>query len=198
MTGRGYVPEEGKITAAIGPYSEKTDFKGSSTNAQSPYLGGVGIQVLGDVNKNGSLEIDLFLMNKPYLREIATKAQIEQTQLVQVNMGYRWWMTSVLSMSASIYSAYSMGDVSVVHSDFAPGTEPDTSARDITEYGFDFSTQVEVYRRNEFSVFVDGRYALSVTSKPNEESNHYGVLVGLRYVAQSKQEADEQKKVKTP
>ena len=87
MTGRAYVPEEGKITAAIGPYSEKTDFKGSASNAHSPYLGGVGLQVLGDVNRSGSLEIDLFLMNKPYLREIGSKAIIEQTQLVQINMG---------------------------------------------------------------------------------------------------------------
>lgn len=198
MTGRAYLPEEGKISAAVGPYSEKTDYKGSSTNQHSPYLGGLGIQVLGDVNPTGSLEIDLLFMNKPYLREIASRALIEQTQVVQVNMGYRWWVAPSLSFAATIYSAYSMGDVTIIHSDFAPGTEPDTSARDVTEYGFDFSTQVEVYRRYNFSVFVDGRYALSVTSKPNEESNHYGILVGFRYVAQSKQEADDQKKVKTP
>lgn len=183
-----YEPQEGKISATLGPYLLRTDFRGSETGATSPYLGGLGLIVTGDVNDRGSLEIGLFGMNKVYFRERAGAYLAEQTMLTHVTMGYRRWLSSLFSASLSIYSAYSMGQIQQVHSDFVPGTEPPTSAHDITEYGFDASFMTELWSREKASIVLDLRYSFSVTSKENEISNHTAALVGYRYLVQEKEE----------
>jgi hypothetical protein len=181
-----YEPSEGNVSIFLGPYIYKTNFKSTSTGATSPNLGGAGLVVLGDVNDKGSLEIGLFYLNKIFFRELAGQYIAEQTGVTQVTMGYRRWWNNWFSSSLSFYSAYSIGAPEIVHNDFAPGTEIDTSARDTTEYGFDLSLQTNVYEQGKWALDLDTRYSYSVTPKANENSDHYGVLLGLRYMFQEK------------
>lgn len=69
---------------------------------------------------------------------------------------------------------------------FPPNAAPATSAQDTVKYGFDFSIQVEPYRVDRFSLVIDGRYSLSVTSKPGEDENFVSVLIGMKYFIQGK------------
>lgn len=181
-----YTPLEGNITSNFGPYLYKTNFTGSSTGAKSPELLGMGLVVNGDINSKGSLEIGMFGMNKAYFREDRSKFIAEQTNLVHIIMGYRRWINEYLSASLTFFSDYSMGDPQIIHNDFAPSTEVDTSARDTTEYGFDLAVQAELYHTPQFDVVADARYSLSVTAKENEKADHFGIMLGLRYIYQEK------------
>ncbi len=191
-----YTPSEGKVSGTIGPYLYKTNFAGSASGARSVYLGGVGLIADGDLGPNGGLEISLFHMNKVYFRHSNSLYIAEKTELVHIGMGYRYWMNPYFSTALSFYSAYSIGSPFLEHSDFAPGAEIDSSARDTTEYGFEISLQSEVWSRDRYSVVLDGRYAISVTSKQNEDANHYGILVGLKYMIQEKSPEKAAKKKK--
>ena len=79
-----------------------------------------------------------------------------------------------------------MGDPTILHNDFTPGNEIDTSATDTTEYGFDFSLQTELWQNDLNSVILDLRYSRSVTNKSSEDADHYGILIGYRYLLQEK------------
>ncbi|MBY0554394.1 hypothetical protein K2P97_07690 [bacterium] len=181
-----YQPSEGDVTAYFGPYLYKSNFDSTKTGAKSPNMGGFGLVVLGDVSAKGSLEIGMFYLNKIYLREDAGQYIAEKTGLMHITMGYRRWFTETFSGSISLSSGYSMGEVKILHSDFAPGSEIDTSARDKTEYGFDFSLLTELVKINTFAVFFDARYALSVTAKKNENADHFGFMLALKYLVQEK------------
>jgi hypothetical protein len=102
-------------------------------------------------------------------------------------MGYRFWMSSKFSTSLAFYSSYSMGEPQIVYDNFAPGTTIDTSARDTTEYGLDWALQAELWQSGRYALILDGRYSLSFTNKRQEQSNHYGVLFGIRYFIQEQQ-----------
>lgn len=181
-----YQPEEGNVTATMGPFVHKTDFDGSRSGAEAPYLGGIGLIANGDINKKGALEIAIFHMNKAFFRDQDGKHIAEQTELIHIAMGYRRWLTSYFSASLAFFSSYTMGQVKSVHNDFSSGQEIPTSARDNTEYGFDLSMQTDLWSNEKFAVVLDGRYSFSVTKKPSEHSDHYGALIGLRYLIQEK------------
>jgi hypothetical protein len=186
-TAYSYVPKEGNVNAVFGPFLYQTRFPSSATGAQSSYLGDFGIMALGDVSSHGSLEIAIFHMNKMFFRQEQGNFIAEKTQAIHITMGYRWWHTNRFSTSLAIYSAYGMGDPEVVHSDFVGSTAVTTSARDTTEYGFDFAAQYEYWSSGRFAGILDARYSLSVTNKPNEYADHYGIMFGLRYFIQEKQ-----------
>ena len=181
-----YTPAEGKISAVFGPYLYRTNFSGSDSGANSPYLGDVGLIAQGDLNSNGGLEIGLFHMNKLYFRQSNGSYVAEKTELIQIDLGYRYWLTHYIAAGLGFYSAYAIGTPAVEHSDFSIGANIDTSAQDTTEYGFDFSLQGEVWSQGNFSVILDARYVQSVTNKQNESGNHYAFLVGLKYLIQEK------------
>lgn len=181
-----YTPAEGNVTATFGPYLYENNFKPTSSGATSPKLAGVGLIVLGDMNDHGSLEIAMFKLNKLYFRDEGLKAIVEEKEIIHITMGYRWWHSPYVSTSLSFFSSYSMGDPKIIHSDFAPGTEIDTSARDTTEYGFDGALHADLWDNDIWAVIAEVRYSLSVTSKKNEKSDHYGMMLGLRYLIQDK------------
>ena len=79
-----------------------------------------------------------------------------------------------------------MGDPKIIHSTFAAGAEIDTSARDTTEYGFDWAVQGDIWSNDKMAVIAETRYSLSVTSKEKEKSDHYGLMLGIRYLIQEK------------
>ncbi len=181
-----YTASEGKVSAILGPLLYKTNFQGSKSGAHSPYFGDLGLIAQGDLNDKGGLEIGLFHMNKLFFRQSNGNYIAEKTELIHISMGYRYWFTNYLAAGLGFYSAYSIGEAAVEHSDFALNGNIDTSARDTTEYGFDLSLQSEVWSHNNYAVILDARYSLSVTSKQNEEANLYGFLVGLKYMIQEK------------
>lgn len=183
---RAYVPEEGRVTATLGPFLYRTDFHGSRTAATSTYLNGMGVIANGDINEKGSLEIAIFYMDKVFLREQARSFIAERTPTIHITMGYRRWVAPSLSASLAFYSAYSMSEPFLAYSDFPPGQEISTSAHDVTEYGVDTSILVEVWTSGRYAVVFDSRYAYSFTNKENEDGNHYGFLLGLRYTIQEK------------
>ncbi len=181
-----YHPSEGTVTATLGPYSNKTDFSGSSTGATSQFSPGFGFLAQGDINDKSSLEIAIFYMKKTYFRENSSLFIAERTDVTQINMGYRYWLGTYVSTALAFYSAYSLGDVQVVHNDFPIDVEIGTSARDMTEYGLDFSLQWEIWTHKDYSIVIDGRYAHSFTNKENEIGNHLGGLLGFKYAVQKK------------
>ncbi len=181
-----YAPNEGNVTATLGTLLYKNNFADTVYGAHSPNLSGLGLIALGDLNTIGSLEIAIFDLRKQYYREQAGFELVEEKEVVHITMGYRYWINPYFSSSLSFYSSYSMGEVNIVHSTFAPSTEIDTSARDTTEYGFDFAIQGDLYSRELWAIVAEARYSLSVTSKENENSDHYGLMLGFRHLIQEK------------
>jgi hypothetical protein len=182
----GYTPKEGNVTANIGPFIYKTNFKGSNSGIKSPVLSGTGLLVNGDINDKGALEIGIFYMDKYFFREKDGLYMAENTNLFHITMGYRRFLSPLLSMSFSLYSSYSLGYPYIAHNEFASDLDVDTSARDTTEYGFDTAIQYEVWAQDRWALVADIRYALSVTNKTNERADHYGTFISLRYFVQDK------------
>jgi hypothetical protein len=112
----------------------------------------------------------------------------EESDRIQITMGYRHWFANWLSAGLAFSSSYAMGDTRTIRDDFTPrGLKAiDTSASDTTEYGFDFSLQWEVFSYQRLALIADAIYSLSVTGKPNETTDHYGVMLGIRYFIQEK------------
>lgn len=180
------MPQEGNVTATLGSFFYKTNFQDSPTGASSPNRAGLSLIAVGDINTVGSLEIGLFDLHKIYFRDELGKYIAEEKEVMHITMGYRYWINPYFSTSLSFYSSYSLGETKLIHSDFAPGLEIDTSAQDTTEYGFDWAVQGDVWGNEKWAVVGEARYSLSVTSKPAEKSDHYGFMLGLRYAIQEK------------
>lgn len=181
-----YVPSEGNVAASFGPLVYRTNFAGSGSEVKSPVMSDFGFVVDGDVNDRGSLEIAMFHMNKLYFRDLGGSFVTEQAELMQIEMGYRRWLNTQISTGVTFFSTYSIGDPKTIHNDFAPANVLDTSARDITEYGLDLSIQAEIWAKEKAAVTLDARYAASVTNRPNERGDHYGIFLAYRYLVQEK------------
>jgi hypothetical protein len=83
-----------------------------------------------------------------------------------------------------------MGEPKIVHSDFTPPDYIATSARDIVEYGIDFSIQQELMSFETINIVADLRYSLSVTNKISEYGDHYGLMIGVKYLIQERFKRD--------
>lgn len=186
-----YTPKEGNVTANLGTFLYKTNFKGSVLGAKAPTRAGVGLLVNGDINEKGALEIGMFHMNKIFFREENGMFAAEETDLIHITLGYRRFLSRLFSVSLALYSSYTLNDPRLVHSDFPTGQAIDTSARDVTEYGFDMALQYELWAQDRFSAVLDLRYAYSVTNKFNETSDHYGAFLMLRYFVQDKENSQD-------
>lgn len=182
-----YTPKEGNVSAILGPIIQKTNFTQKKTAPASTNNGGTAIMLIGDISEVGSLELGFFHTNKSYFRERDEKYLVEKTQLMHITMGYRRWVTPYLSGSLTFSSGYTMGDAQTVHTDFTNSNQPDTSATDKTEYGLDLALQYEVWSSGRYGIELAGFYSKSLTNKPDESGDHYGVLMGLRYFIQEKQ-----------
>ena len=181
-----YQVKEGNVSAAIGPNFYKTNFDNRTDQVKSSWMGSPALLVQGDVNEHGSLEISIFHLNKMFFRDQDGGVIAEQAEMMQVGLGYRRWLTEHFSVGWAFYSSYAMSDPHVVYNDQGSGNQLDTSARDITEYGFDLSMQAELWSKDRLAVIADARYSRSVTSKENEHGDHYGLLIALRYFIQSR------------
>jgi len=183
----GHQPREGDIRASVGPYWYRTDQRDHSFTPETQ--GGFGLTVEGDVDSNGGIEIGVFYMRQFFSIQKDGRKLSEFGQRIYIVTGYRHWFSREFSLGAGFFSSYSMGDAEIVNSDFPQNTQPKTSASDVTEYGFDFSMQWEPLSRDRLALVVDARYSLSVTPKPGEASNFFGILVAFKYYIQGR-EAD--------
>ncbi len=181
-----YSPKEGNVSATIGWFLHRTNFQDSGTGASAPLQGDVALIVNGDITDRGQLEIGMYHLNKQFFRDQGSLYVGEETEQIEITMGYRHWFNSWFSLGITFSSAYSMGSPRIIHNDFAPEPPIDTSARDTTEYGFHFSAQADLYTQDRFTAVLTAMYSLSVTGKPNEKADHYGGMIGLRYFIQEK------------
>lgn len=177
----GHQPQKGKVMGTIGSTLMQTDTRESYPGASHPWLGGFGIIAEGDVDNNGGIEIGMFYMPKLFYSSTQGESLVEKIKTVYITMGYRHWFTKKFSAAGAFFSSYTIGDQTVVHKSAAATNSLTTSAEDITEYGFDFSLQWEVWSDGFLSIILDGRYSQSVTAKTYESANHYLGFFGLKY-----------------
>lgn len=176
-----YSPALGNGFISVGPLLSKTSFAHTSSGAMSTFQPGLGIVGSGDISDYSALEIMMFYTNKFFFREHDSMVLSEKTELIQVSMGYRRYFLGYFSAALDFYSSYSIGDPQIIHSDFPPGTDMDTSARDTTEYGFDFSLQADLWREEKSAIIFDTRYSMSVTNKNQEYGNSYLFFLAYQY-----------------
>lgn len=180
-----YTPEEGKVNAILGPYYFRTNFEGSKQGAVASNKTGAALIAIGDVSDHGSLEIGVFMMRKQYFREYHGGYVGAETSLVHITTGYHFWHTPYFSSSLAFFSAYPIGDAEIIHNSVPPGGDPvDTSVSDNAEYGIEASLQGELYSSGRYALVLEARYAFSLTHKNSESADHYGALLGLRYLIQ--------------
>lgn len=186
-----YVPQEGNVTAMLGPFLYKTNFGHANVGSESQRRVGTGLVATGDLNRNGALEIGLFTLNKSYLKKQSGKYIIQDAELLHITMGYRYYISERFSTSLTFFSAYALGTPLTIYSEFSPGENVDTSAKDTTEYGFDLAGQAELFNFSDrWGFMLEGRYSLSLTPKENERADHFGALLMLRYIISSKSKLD--------
>ncbi len=178
-----HTPDEGKITFSLGGYYYQPQWP-SDVGVDPPVLRGAGLIAEGDLDKNGGIEIGFFHLSKVYLRTDGDDYLAERIQRMYITLGYRHWFERRFSGALAFFSSYSMGDPETYRSRQITGRVIETSARDITEYGFDFSVQWEFLYWNKVAFLLDGRYSLSVTSKTQEHSNFFGALILLKFEIQ--------------
>jgi hypothetical protein len=179
-------PSRGALHGSFGPYLFRSH-NFNSQAADNATWTGFTLAAEGDVDNHGGLEIGITYFQHPYARRYNGLLNVEKVKRIYVTMGYRHWFSRDFSSALAFYSAYSMGDPQVMSTDFPMNARPDSSAEDIAEYGFDFSLQWEFYRHERFSTVLDGRYSYSVTSKAQEDGNHYGLLLSVKYLIQDKE-----------
>lgn len=177
-------PKDGDIYATLGTFTYQTHAR--THRFANPLLVGPVLTAEADISRHGGIEISMFYLNNRFSVERFGDRYIERVKRMYIATGYRHWFNERFSVAAAFSSSYAMGDVYVIRDDFGTRSHPGTSAHDITEYGFDFSVQYEPWRDGRFAAVVDARYGLSVTPKAGENSNHYGVFVGLKYFIQSR------------
>ena len=175
-------PAEGNIYGTFGPFVHRT--LPEHHRFDSGYLTGFGLIADGDLTSHGSLEIGLFYLPQLFSIEQGDKVIVEKGERIYIATGYRQWFGSQFSVGAAFFSNYALSDAKTLRNDFG-NDAPATSAQSMVKYGFDFSVQWEPWQKDRFSVVLDARYSLSVTSKPGEDENFYGLLVGIKYFIQS-------------
>ena len=179
-------PSRGIIHGAGGPFLFRNHYETTRVADSSTWTGGT-LMGIGDVDHNGSIEISITYLKQIYARRQDGLLNLEKAQRLYISTGYRHWIDKYHSLGLSFFSAYALGDQRVVYTDFPLATRPTSSAGDTTEYGFEFSFQREAFQMGRFSAIFDARYSLSITSKDYEDSNHYGLLIALKYLIQDPQ-----------
>ncbi len=177
--------QEGDIRATAATQFYRNDVR--DHDFSPPWLQSVGLIVEGDIDNHGGLEISAFYLRQFYSIQKDGLVLDETGKRMYITMGYRHWFNTRLSSAIAFFSSYTMGDPAIQRNDFGTGPRPTTSAKDVVDYGFDFSVQYEPWREGRWAAVVDARYSLSVTSKPGEAGNFYGFLVGLKYFVQGQE-----------
>lgn len=181
----GYQPKEGNIFAALGPSLMKTLSENSTNQPVSGYRGDGALFVQGDINSHGSLEITIFHFNKSYFRESNGEFAAEEIEQMHIGMGYRHWLSPKFSLGLSFASSYAMSEAKVIHKD-PENNLLDTSARDVSEFCFDFSAQYLIWERDQEGVLIDLRYSRDITARVGEHGDHLVGAIAYRRFIQGK------------
>lgn len=184
LVSTAHQPRDGDVHGTFGSYVYRTVPKGYGF--ESPTNGGLGLIANGDIDYNGGIELAFFYMHKVFSLKQDDHVITEVSKRISISSGYRHWFKPYLGVGLGFFSSYLMGSADILYNDFS-GPAPKTSARDTTEYGFEFSVQAEPWRRGDWAAVVDARYALSVTPKPGEAADHYGVFIGVKHFIQGKE-----------
>jgi hypothetical protein len=186
-----YQPAEGQISIITGPIIYQTHQTLNSDLFKAPVKGGLGLIVLGDINEYAAIEVELLLMRKNYYRRDQNFYASEETDAAHLALGYRRYFSSYFSGALDFYSSYAAGDPVTNYNDSNPTQPLDTSAHDLTEYGFEASLMGEIFTINNKWAFIsDLRYAKSITSKSDENGDHFSFMIGIRYLLQEKTPSD--------
>ncbi len=185
-TAYAHKPNVGNVSATLGPFVYQSHGQSVKSNVYAQPRAGFGILGEGDLNSSGGLEIGLFYVDKIFSRAADATYIVEKINKVEIPIGYRYWISNRVSAAISFSSSFSVGDYSVIFDNTAAGSGT-TSARDIVEYGFDGSLQWEFYHSGPNYWIADGRYFYSFQSKPNEDANQFGLLIGYKYMIQERQ-----------
>lgn len=178
-------PRDGDIHGGLGAFVYTTHEL--THQFRDPILIGPAVWAEADLGKAGGIEISMYyLANRLSVRR-DQKTVTEVVDRVHIATGYRYWIARSWSAALAFSSSYIMGDPRVIQSDFPPGGQPQTSARDIAEYGLDFSVQYEPWRSERTALVLDGRYGLLFTARKGEDANHYGVGLAVKFFLQSRQ-----------
>ncbi len=180
-----HVPEVGKIFATFGPFVHQVSSSYVQDSLSSPLAVDFGLLGEGDFNNKDGIEVGIFYGTKTYQRAYANTHLTERINKLSVPLGYRHWFSPAFSTAIAFDANYTMGEAQVIFNNAPKGSEP-TTARSITEYGFDFSVQWEPWTQNRFAMLIDARYFYSVSAKSNEDANQATILVGLKYLIQEK------------
>lgn len=176
-------PVDGSIFATGAAFTYLTDTRG-----ENPVFTAPALVAEADLSSSGGVEIVMAYLRNSFTVRRDSGELTESMKRMYISTGYRYWYNKYWSVAFGFASSYSMGDRKVIRDDFK-ANRPDSSASDVTEYGFDFSVQYEAWARERFAIVIDGRYALSVTAKDREDSNHMGVMVGIKYFVQARDKA---------
>ncbi|WP_413293556.1 hypothetical protein ACLSU7_00470 [Bdellovibrio sp. HCB185ZH] len=183
-----YVPQRGNVMASVGPYFSRTVYDGKYEDLNET-MPGIALIASGDVSDHGALEMAAVYFHKYYFRdEAAGRSVVERTQAMQVTIAYRRYWAPSFSTSLGIYTTYPMGFVKTVHTDFTPQEDIKTSAWSSSESGANLALQGEIWNSGLWAVTADARYTYAVSKMPNEFSDQYAFMIGVRYFIQSRVE----------
>jgi len=181
-----YQPNEGNVSGGLGFFISQNNSQNSNYEQTNPVFGGFYLIFEGDLNSVGSLEIDLSYFQKLFTREFSNQFVAEKTEILNVNLGYRRWISNKISIGLGFSSMYTIGEKSIIFSEFTPSNSPDTSASAIVKYGAEFSAQFELWSNQYYSIFFDNRYNYSFSNKEKESADHFLHMIGFKQIFQSK------------
>ncbi len=178
--------QEGKVMATVGGLLSRLVH--TPEGIGNPPLWGTGLTIEADANDKGGVEVSLFYLDNQYSVQQGSSLLVERVHRIYIPLGYRRWVSDRLSWGASFFSSFRIGAYNPMYA--SPGIDPNftTSARDVTEYGFDVSVQWDLWRHNNYYLVIDARYSFPVTEQPDEFSDVHMVFLGLKYEVQSKKE----------
>lgn len=177
-----YTGKEGNLAIILGPTIYKTNFGGANPDYNNNYGSNLALIAVGDLSDNGGVELGIFLLEKTFLRGDNGYFLAQEAEMLHITMGWRAYFSKMFSSSITFFSAYPMGTPSTVYSNIPSSVFVNTSASDKVEYGFDFAAQAEVANWGKVAVITDLRYSLSLTPKEEEHADHYGAMIGIRYL----------------
>jgi hypothetical protein len=187
-----HIPEEGMVWATVGPLVNRTFESPQGPGEIAKYYNGFGLMVEGDTSKHGGIELGLFHLERQYHLKYKGDFLVQRVNRIHAPIGYRWWHGDKFSTMLGIYSSYRMGDVVEVVRPASIDKSVETSAEeDLCEYGLDFSLQWELLRIDRYAGVLDWRYSYVLSENAHESSDHFTLLVGLKYLIQSKTIAPE-------
>ena len=177
-----YQPKEGKLSASFGPFIHHGDFRSRPEAFYDKSRLGWALVTEAVFAEDWALEVGLFYLKKPYLRETSERFLIEELDRLYITTGARRWWASFFSTGFNFFSSFSMGDPVVVASSGVIDDDFETLAtRDSAAvYGLDLSARFELDLSSRDGIFLDLRYSYSLSSQGRDEANH--MIIGIFYM----------------